>query len=127
MPYKDPAAQAAYFKSYREKHKKRINAYSKVYYLDHSTTWYKRRRSNYYRTRYGITMEEFERMLFEQDNKCAICKQEFIKTPHVDHDHKTLKVRGLLCSNCNVGLGFIEIIDMKAVDEYLRRSNGTSK
>lgn len=49
-------------------------------------------------------------MLCEQDNKCAICGIEFgidnsKDRPHVDHDHKTGIVRGLLCMKCNAGLG----------------------
>jgi hypothetical protein len=40
-----------------------------------------------------------------QDNKCAICGNLFYKTPDVDHDHKTNKVRQLLCNHCNGGLG----------------------
>ena len=49
-------------------------------------------------------------MLYQQNNKCAICGAEFgvnhIKDyPHVDHDHNTGVVRGLLCLKCNAGLG----------------------
>lgn len=63
--------------------------------------------------RYGVTPEMFEAMLEEQDNACAIClepfgqyqKAERDRTPHVDHDHESGKVRGLLCGTCNKGLG----------------------
>lgn len=55
--------------------------------------------------RYGITVSEYDQMLKEQNNLCKICKQDFIKTPHVDHCHETKKIRGLLCSNCNTMLG----------------------
>ena len=47
-------------------------------------------------------------MLAAQDGKCAICGTTSTgnrKAFHVDHDHKTGKVRGLLCSNCNTGIG----------------------
>lgn len=49
-------------------------------------------------------------MLYQQNNKCAICGAEFgvnhIKDcPHVDHNHNTGVVRGLLCLKCNAGLG----------------------
>jgi hypothetical protein len=56
---------------------------------------------------YGITREQYEEFLVKQDNKCAICKAEF-GTPFVDHDHFTQKVRGLLCRECNSGLGFFK-------------------
>jgi len=55
-------------------------------------------------SRYGITAEQLEEMKIAQDNKCKICRTELIK-PHVDHDHETGTVRGVLCGNCNLGLG----------------------
>ena len=59
--------------------------------------------------RYGLTAEQFDRMVASQQNRCAICRKEFILTiPAVDHDHKTGKVRGLLCSKCNLALGHLE-------------------
>lgn len=63
---------------------------------------------------YGITLEDYSRMLDEQNNVCAICgkpesaihnKTKEIKRLAVDHDHVTGKVRGLLCAQCNKGLG----------------------
>ena len=39
-----------------------------------------------------------------QNNACAICDREFTKIPQVDHDHKTLRVRGALCVHCNYRL-----------------------
>lgn len=58
------------------------------------------------RMRYGITPEEYEKRLVEQAGRCAICKQEPSKQRlAVDHCHKTGRIRGLLCSSCNHGLG----------------------
>ena len=56
---------------------------------------------------YGITVEDYEEMWDEQDGSCAICDEEFADHTHgkVDHNHKTGKVRGLLCNKCNTGLG----------------------
>lgn len=56
---------------------------------------------------YGITKDQFQKMIKIQKNKCAICKKVFIgpKAPAVDHNHLTKKIRGLLCSSCNTGLG----------------------
>lgn len=62
----------------------------------------------------GITLDDYQRMLEKQNNKCAICnEQETRKNPHsdgvlrlcIDHCHKTGKVRGLLCHSCNTALG----------------------
>ena len=57
--------------------------------------------------RYGITQEQFDKMLIDQDNKCGICDIEFknTKSTHIDHCHSTNKVRGLLCNGCNLALG----------------------
>lgn len=58
--------------------------------------------------RYGITIMEYDKLLISQNNSCAICKthvSELSKRLAVDHCHTTKKVRGLLCYNCNTGLG----------------------
>lgn len=60
------------------------------------------------KSKYGISLVEFERMKRLQGGKCAICgvsPSPFDKDLHVDHCHTTGAVRGLLCRLCNVGLG----------------------
>lgn len=55
------------------------------------------------RKKYGISLEEYKDML---ETSCPICGRSFGEyTPHVDHDHKTGKVRGIICRNCNLMLG----------------------
>lgn len=57
--------------------------------------------------KYGLTWEEWKQMLERQGNACAICgdrQSELV----IDHNHKSGKVRGLLCSNCNSGLGMFK-------------------
>ncbi len=54
---------------------------------------------------YGISREEYNKMLAEQNEVCAICKQKDNKRLAVDHCHKTGKVRGLLCAKHNRALG----------------------
>jgi len=75
---------------------------------------------------YGMTLEEFDQMLVEQDNRCKICRKTFdpevyALKPHVDHCHAGGNVRGVLCFSCNVGLGkFYDNIDfLKAAITYL--------
>ena len=57
---------------------------------------------------YGITLEQYNQMLEEQEGKCKICGKhhsESKKRMAVDHNHETGAIRGLLCTNCNTGIG----------------------
>lgn len=65
------------------------------------------------KSKYGITLDQYKDMLFLQDSKCAIClstspggssKTRFC----VDHCHSTGKVRGLLCSKCNLAISYLD-------------------
>ena len=80
------------------------------------------------RRRYGITKDTYMAMLEEQEWVCKICKKpETAKHPRtktlkrlsVDHCHTTGKVRGLLCTSCNVAVGHYENLDWKKIDKYL--------
>lgn len=76
-------------------------------------------------SRYGISLEDYERLLTKQNGKCAVCdtttpnggKQFFC----VDHCHITGAVRGLLCHSCNVGLGYLKdsLNNTRAAVRYL--------
>lgn len=67
---------------------------------------------------YGITLEQRDAMVLSQDNKCKLCYKEFKTTPHVDHDHVTKRIRGMLCAHCNASLGWFE--NRRAIiEEYL--------
>jgi len=58
-----------------------------------------------YRRKYGIEVEEYERLLAEQGGVCAVCGGSDNRRLNTDHNHATGEVRGLLCSNCNLGIG----------------------
>lgn len=77
-------------------------------------------RNYHLKRRYAITGAQADAMLAEQDGLCAVCR--VAPAAHVDHDHATGKVRGLLCFNCNGGLGqFKDRIDvLEAGVDYLR-------
>lgn len=61
----------------------------------------------YLKTTYGITLEQYEELFLKHNGKCHICLESKDYYLHVDHNHKTGKVRGLLCNNCNRGLGLL--------------------
>lgn len=82
------------------------------------------------KTKFGITLDEYNQILERQDYGCAICSSRKASGPlengsfPVDHDHKTGKVRGLLCNKCNTGLGLFkenEDLLLKAIG-YLRNN-----
>lgn len=67
---------------------------------------------NYRFKKFGLTHEDYLNLLEKQNRKCAICGKthnlEQYRTFNIDHDHLTGKVRGLLCNNCNTGLGLFK-------------------
>lgn len=78
---------------------------------------------------YGLTPEDFDRMLIEQCGCCAICADPMLSyknsrtRPCVDHDHNTGKVRALVCLGCNLMLGYAQEREhaLIAGAQYLRR------
>ena len=56
---------------------------------------------------YGITKIQFDEILSKQNGVCAICKGSVVgkRKCHIDHDHSNNKVRGILCQDCNLGIG----------------------
>ena len=63
---------------------------------------------SYLKIRFKITIEQYNELFANQNGCCAICGTHQSNLKHrlcVDHDHKTEKLRSLLCTNCNVGLG----------------------
>lgn len=83
------------------------------------------KRNSNLKINYGITEEDYQEMLVEQNNSCAICgvnQNDLRYKLYVDHDHKTGEVRGLLCKHCNSAIGLFndnKSLLLKAID-YLR-------
>ena len=98
---------------YRERHKEKIIERNKLYNKEKRSTVVKNRNL---KKDFGLTLEQFNSMLESQNFKCKICKKEETakttigetKTLAVDHCHQSGKIRGLLCSKCNRGLGFFQ-------------------
>src|SRR3990167_5363397 len=104
MPCKDKVKKAAYQREYYKRH------------VDVAKE--RHRKSNY-----GITQKEFELLLQVQNYRCPICTISLNQSSHLDHDHKTGRIRGVLCSKCNVGLGNLcdDISLLKQAQQYLEK------
>ena len=105
-------------KEYYLKNKDRLNQQSKKYYQENKERLLLLQKDFARKRLYGLTSTEFDYLVTMQENKCAVCNQEFIKTPHVDHCHTTGRVRGLLCQSCNTTLGKYEKYKQQ-FDNYL--------
>jgi len=88
-----------------------------------------RMRNSAYKRHFGITIQDYDDMYIEQGGRCATCgthQSKLGRRLHIDHCHKTGIVRGLLCHNCNVGIGNLkdDITIMKNIIKYLERVGG---
>lgn len=93
--------------------------------------WALKNRQYWLKSQYGITLEQYNEKLRQQNHKCAICSTDetevFKQLLYVDHNHTTGQIRGLLCHPCNAGLGHFkekeELLDN--AKQYLKEhSNG---
>jgi hypothetical protein len=101
------------------------------YYLERLSICVATRKDNL-KSRYGITEDDYNLMSAKQNNSCAICKQKSEINLSVDHCHKTGIVRGLLCRNCNLALGYLkdDTNRIESAMQYLsesQRKSTTSK
>jgi hypothetical protein len=118
--------------SYRSRCKKCISDQNlDIYHNKGGKEKQKKRSFKHNLKRYNITPDDYFNLLEKQNNKCAICKtnkshrSDVSYNLFVDHDHKTGKVRGLLCHHCNAGLGhFMDNTDfLKSSIEYLNANS----
>lgn len=108
--FKDKQKKSGYRPDCKKCNSKVASTYSKL----------NREAANFRNIKYktGVTKEMYFSLLEEQNNQCAICKcsiHEYNKSFSIDHCHSSNIIRGLLCNNCNLGLGYfkdnIEIIE----------------
>lgn len=127
MPYKDKEKDRARKREWYKNNKE----YFKQYAQENAETIAKNFRLSHVKRKYNLDAEEYLQMLLDQDNKCLICKQpETNKTAKgdirplsVDHCHTSGRVRGLLCNQCNAGLGNFKdnLESLRSAVEYLSR------
>lgn len=101
MPFANEADRIANSAKYYQRSRAEI--------LQYKRDWYKANKVKNRLRKYGMTPADYDKRLAEQGFTCALCPTEAWETRdgvlHVDHDHETGKVRGLLCHHCNLGLG----------------------
>lgn len=128
MPHKDPEAAKRYRREHYRRNAKRINARSRCYRQRYEREHREQRTLDRFRRETGITVtvEEHRAMLEAQMGVCVTCGKPPAtgKRFHIDHDHNTGRVRGLLCGACNRGLGmFYDSPDaLRTAAAYLERS-----
>lgn len=114
-------------KQYTAENKETVRKYKSDYYYANREDYIKKDRKRHLKVKYGVTQEWYEQQLEKQNGRCAVCGTEDpgkgLKHFHIDHNHATGEVRGLLCHSCNTGIGlFKEDINLieKAI-EYVNR------
>lgn len=109
---RNPERQRAATKSWEARNPGKHEAATKAYRLANpgkTSEWgrnYRKRVPDYSIRRYGVSLSRFIDLAVSQDGKCAICGDQTKLC--IDHNHKTGKVRGLLCRKCNAGLGLFK-------------------
>ena len=111
------------YEEYRKNHKDELDGKSRRYYQNNKLSLYLNR---VYKT-YGLVEEDLQNLLDKQRGCCDICytsliNPDSISTYNIDHCHATGKVRGLLCSRCNIVLGKVGDDDdiLLSMIDYLR-------
>jgi hypothetical protein len=105
-------------KRWREENRERSNETALRYY--HTEHGKEKRQQYLLKHEYNLTVKEYNDLVQKQKGRCAICATKPRKL-HVDHDHSTSKVRGLLCPNCNKAIGLLHDKPelMRAAASYL--------
>jgi len=105
--YKEHTEQVlASNKKYRREHPEKIKAARQRY--EHSEKGRTTLRKNYLKYRFGISLDVYNELFNKQNGCCAVCgkhQSELKCSLRVDHNHITGRIRRLLCTNCNIGLG----------------------
>lgn len=99
----NPDKARAYGHRWKKKHPSAVKSYGAKRYASR-----KEQQADYTRRKkYGIGNQEMQAMLQAQAGCCAICERDHEQF-HIDHDHRTGRVRQILCRHCNTGLGFFQ-------------------
>jgi len=113
-------------KKWRAKNPAKIRQYKRGNYERHRERKRAAARVGYLAQKYGLSPDDYERLLAQQGGVCAICGlPPNGKTLVVDHCHVSGVVRGLLHDWCNGALGFVEKVGLDSVERYLHDAHST--
>ena len=131
MPHKNKDKAKEYFAQRYEREREVWRARNKKNYQANKEAHLLRSRKAHLKNTYGLSVEEFNALIIEQNNRCAICFKEETATDKngklkplcVDHCHTTGKIRALLCNSCNCMLGFSkdDTATLFAAIQYLKK------
>lgn len=102
-------SKLAYNRKYRVLHRDRYKAHVRQWRKNNPERTKEIDESARLNKRYGITIEDYDRMFDLQGGCCEICgkpRTDYKRSLHVDHDHSNGNLRGLLCVKCNSGIGY---------------------
>jgi hypothetical protein len=87
-----------------------------------------RKRKQWLRQTYRVSVEQYDVMSKAQGGRCAICRRTPNRVLAVDHSHSTGEVRGLLCTACNIGISYFEDEPewLRQAAVYLQKGTSTS-
>lgn len=126
MPFRDPEYRRAYMRKYVEANREKLREWQRQWQATHADSlrayrqkYHAKRlaadlaavreeqRTAWLQRRYGLTISQFDAMVVAQDGRCAICGDTPAdgRSLHIDHDHTSNRVRGLLCGHCNRAIG----------------------
>jgi len=109
--------------------KEYLKQYCKEYNIKNKNRIFKMKKAWELKSRYNLTLDQYDLMLKQQDNCCKICnihESKLNRKLSVDHCHTTNKVRGLLCMECNTLLGKVKdnINTLNNAIDYLNNNKG---
>ena len=123
MPFKDLAKRKEYIRDWQRTMRAKQDPEQKARYAAYARKYQNKKYANdpEYRKKaslrnkvrlYGMTEEQFGNMLAEQSGLCALCHEPLFgskgRSPVIDHNHVTGKVRGILHNNCNIAIGMLQ-------------------
>jgi hypothetical protein len=118
--------KSCYSRKWRLEHIEQRKEYDHRYWIDNKNRISIRGRKNYIHKNYNLTLDQWTDIFEKQGKVCAICKTDDPKGRRgwqTDHDHSTGFARGILCHNCNIGIGNLQdsICILENAIEYLRK------